>query len=311
MVPQSSYITEFLAETNLVLSQEDYGNHFYDLLSPLRSFLHADEELLSFSLARYCGATSHVAFFCEWYVQYQQLLRDIGPLFDKNKEYLEKKVPLKLKGVPNLKNIISRDINQVFIPHQMAILNTKTNELRSDITKTNPFLSKYVSVQYLSKFITSDLVSIKQIYSVQFALKSYIDAQMYRTSFIMIGLPCLLGFLYNFNQPDSPINPEGVRWVVLEELMCQIALLHQTNQQGDLQRMVYSSRLSDKEEFNWFQLSPEKQLQQAIASTEAREMTQEIRAKVYKRGGDLLESMVFPDRYKQMLRELLSWAYDT
>jgi hypothetical protein len=309
MVAQSTYVTEYLSETNFALTKEDHGNKFFDLLSPLRALLLDEKEIFSYSLARYCGASSELSFFCEWINQTSKILRNTDQLFESNRVFLQKKVPTKLKGLPNLNQLIDQDILHTYLPFQLEILQTRIKESRVNFVSRFPFLKKYLSSEYMSKRISAELISNSRLYQDHFSLHSYISAQADRDSFMTIAFPCLIGFLFNFNRSDSPINPEGVRWVLLEELLGNIASLHQTSQPGTLQRMVYSSKLSDSEEFSWFQMSAERQLQHAMGSASAREQTQEIRDLIYKKSTKLLEDIIFPQNYMNMLTELLHWSY--
>ena len=74
--------------------------------------------------------------------------------------------------------------------------------------------------------MVGDVISISKIYKENLTVSEFIEAQSQRSSFVQIGLPCILGLSYTFNQPDNPINPDGVKWVLLENLLKNIATLH-------------------------------------------------------------------------------------
>jgi hypothetical protein len=310
MSTQNGFLTEFLTEVNFVLTQEDYGNKLQDLLSPIRNLFLEPKELLSFSLARYCGANTRIAFFSEWYFQVVNLTRDSSRLLEADRDYFRHKVPLKLRGLPNLHDLVDEHIKNIFLPHQIAVLHTKNKEFIDDLVYKYPYLNKYLSKNFLSQFVAGELTSVNKLYNPDLNLSAYLEAQGRRMNFVQIGLPVLLGLSYTFNQPHNPVNPQAVKWVLLEELLHQVATLYQINSTKDLQKFIYHQGLSEKEEFDWLQLDEHKQFQQALASAPAREEAKTQAEKIYDSAHNNLQALVFPEEYKTMLNDLIEWAYE-
>lgn len=308
MQTNTGFLTEFLTEVNFVLTQEDYENKLEDILNPIRNLFLEEESLLAFSLARYCEANTRIAFFCEWYLQVLEITKDSSNLFQANQNYLKKRVPVKLKGIPNLYEVMNNHINKIFIPKQIGLLHSKTAEFISDLNNKYPYLQKYLNKQFLSKFIFGDVVSVSRIYKENLTLAEFIEAQAYRHSFVQISLPCMLGLSYTFNQPDNPINPKGVKWVLLESLLKNIATLHEINNSKDLQKFIYQINLSDSQEFEWLRKTDANQLKIAISDTQARKKTLEIKQKIYQKAKEELDHLIFPDKYKSMLSDLIDWV---
>lgn len=308
MQTQKGFLTEFLTEVNFVLTQENYENKLEDVLNPIRSLFLEQESLLAFSLARYCEASPRIAFFCEWYLQVLEITKDASQLFQANRSYLKKRVPTKLRGLPNLYQTIDDHINTVFIPKQIGLLHAKTAEFTADLLQKHPYLQKYLSKQFLGRFMVGEIVSVSKIYKENLTLAEFVEAQAYRHSFVQISLPCMLGLSYTFNQTDNPINPKGVKWVLLESLLKNIATLHEINNSKDLQKFIYQNSLSDAEEFEWLTRNTSSQLKIAVSDTETRKKTTEIKEKIYQKSQEELDSLIFPDKYKAMLAELIEWA---
>lgn len=308
MFLQSTFVTEYLAESNLVLTQEDFGNKLYDLLSPIRNLLHADKDILAFCLARYAGAPSRLAFFSQWFAQTQSLLQDNSPLFQETQQYLRKRVPIRLRGVPNLYELVDRDVAQVYLPMQQAFLQNKTRELTQDILVKHDYLSKYLSPTFQSRFTAAEMVSGKFLYSENLSIKEFLDAQAYRSSYHMVCYPTLLGLLHTYHQPDNPVNPKSIKWILLEEILEQIAILHQTGTNRDLAFFMYLSRLNDKEQFIWLQEEPKTQIQTLRYNSEVHRLVQESRQKIHTRATDLMQNLVLPDKDMIMLKDLLDWS---
>ena len=307
MIDESSFLIEFLAETNLMLTQIDYNNKLYDLITPIKNFLLKEKELLSFSMARYCGANAQIAFFCEWYYQTLKLTTDMNPLAMENRNYFQKKVPLKFRGVPNIFELVEQDI-ALFVPQQLSLLQTKSKSILDSQVAKNPYLNKYLNDQFLSQVLASVYSSNKRKYCESVSLSEYIESQATSTSFVQIAFPCLVGFCYSFNQSGSPVNPNNIKWVVLEEILKNISLLHQINQNHRFDEFVYSTTLSEKEEFEWMQLDEKNRFQRLLANSEVREIIRSHKVRIYKSALKSLENISLPPKNQEMLRELLEWS---
>jgi hypothetical protein len=309
MKTSNAFLTEFLTQVNFVLTKEGYAGQLENLLTPVKNLLVQENELLSFSLARYCGANTEIAFFCQWYYQTLKITRDSHILLEENQKFLRQKVPLKFRGVPNLYEIIDQHIFGIFQPYQITLIQRKNQEFIEDLHKKYSYLDKYLSKNYLSKFIHSELLSVQKLYENDLPLSKFVEAQAFRTSFIQIGWPCLLSLAYYFNQEDNPINPAGIKWILVEEVLKAISALHQSSQNKDLQMFIYRQELDETQEFKWLGKTPSNQLKEALGSPTARVKNKEICEKIYQNGKNNLESLIFPDKHKEMLQDLLDWSY--
>jgi hypothetical protein len=303
-------LTEFLAETNALLAQIDYGNKLHDMISPIKNLMLKEKELLAFSMARYCGANTKIAFFCEWYFQVLKLTGNTAGLVKENQEYFYKKVPIRLRGIPNIYQLVDQDI-QVFVPQQLALVQTKSKSLLDSLVSKYPYLSKYLSDGFLSQVISSQYSSRKNKYVDRMSISEYLESQMTSDSFVKIALPCLLGFHYSFNQPNSRINSDQVKWIMIEEVLKNISLLNQINQNKDFEEFLHWSTLNEKEEFEWLQLDQKNRFQKMLSTPTTRELAKGHKEKIYKSTINNINSIVFPEQHKKMLLELLDWSYAT
>jgi len=309
MFSSKSAVTEFLAECNLALAQGDSGLGFEDVLVPIRNLLNREQDLISFSLARYSGANSQLSFFAEWFYQLYKLSLDSRSLLEENQLYFRKIVPLKIKGVPNLYDMVDKDIIEKFLSRQITFMQSKMYELTWDYVRKYPYLSKYLSPSHLNKLTSGDVTTHKYLYRESVPLSEYIKHQSYRSSAVLITFPCMLGFAFSFNQEGSFINSKGIKWILLEEILDTVAMLHQTAGTHDLRLFLYYSALSDKEQFNYLQLSDDKKILLALSSQEAKDSYKDIRNRAWEQAKQSLQNLTFPDKYKQMLADLLTWAY--
>jgi hypothetical protein len=122
-------------------------------------------------------------------------------------------------------------------------------------------------------------------------------------------LPALLGMCYTFNQADNHVNPKAIKWMFLEGVLKNIAILHQTGQNLNLSHFIYQSRLNDKEQFEWLQLPIEKQFEIVHNSKEAAELTNVQREKIFQKTLNDMENVVLPANHMQIIKDLLEWSY--
>jgi hypothetical protein len=310
MANNSNFLTEFLAETNTLLGQIDYGNKLHDIISPIKNLMLKEKELLAFSMARYCGANTKIAFFCEWYFQVLKLTGDTTPLAKENQEYFYKKVPIRLRGVPNIYQLVDGDV-QVFVPQQLALIQTKSKSILDNLVVNFPYLSKYLNETFLSQIIASQYSSRKNKYVERMSVSEYLESQMTSDSFVKIALPCLVGFQYSFNQPNSPISENEIKWIMIEEVLKNISLLNQINQNKDFEEFVHWSILTEKEEFEWLQLDQKNRFQRMLSTPVTRDTAKTHKEKIYKSTVNNIHAMTFPEHHKKMLLELLDWSYAT
>lgn len=310
MVNSSNFLTEFLAETNILLAQIDYGSKLHDMIAPIKNLMLKEKQLLSYSMARYCGANTKIAFFCEWYFQVLKLTNNTSALVKENQDYFYKKVPIRLRGVPNIYSLVDQDI-AVFVPQQLALIQTKSKAILDSLVTNYPYLSKYLSDSFLSQVIAAQYSSRKNKYVDRMSVSEYLESQMTSDSFVKIAFPCLVGFQYNFNQLDSRVNSDQIKWTMIEEALKNISLLNQINQNKDFEEFVHWSTLSEKDEFEWLQLDSKNRLQKLLSSPNSREQAKSHKEKIYKSTINNINSITFPDQHKKMLLELLDWSYAT
>ena len=140
-------------------------------------------------------------------------------------------------------------------------------------------------------------------------ITEYLDSQSYGDSFVKIAFPCLVGFCFSFNQQDSSINSDGIKWIILEEILKNISLLHQLGQDNKFEEFVHSMSLSEKEEFEWLQMDEKNRFQKILATPTTKDITKSHRDKIFKSTVSILDNINFPAQHKTMLKELLDWSY--
>lgn len=306
----NSFVSEFQAESGLLLAQGDTGNKLEDILIPISNILKKEQELLSFSLARYCGANSRVAFFCEWYFQVTRITHDITLLHQENYAYLASKASNSIRSSQLFKELIEFEISNHFIPHQLAFIHQKSQELVDDLLFKFTFLHKYLNSSYLNQFVVNELSNYRFLQSDMINIDTIISIQTMRSSFVQICLPCLVGFVYDFNTEDSVINPKGVKWDALEDIFKSIASLHQTATDVDFRKLIFESKLNSINRIEWLDLSETEKAEKSLHSIDNMSDIKSIRDKIYQNTLPKLEQFIFPEKYKNMIRDLIDWTYN-
>lgn len=308
MFLQTSFTTEYLSETNLVLTQEDFGAKLTDIIEPIRSFIQKDQDLLTFSLARYTGADTRISFFCQWLVFLNYIKINNFKLTSETEEYLRNKTPSYLKGLPKLNDSIFDLAKNVYFPVQIELFESKLYSMAGDIIAKNPYLQKYLSRSYLSKFSASEVSSKTYWLQDSFNFKTFMKNQAHRISFLEVCFPVLCGLQYSYNQEFNPINAQAIKWSEVVELLEVIASLHQTGASVELESMLYYSDLDETSKFEWLQKNKLEVREILLSKTKIVEESRKIRLEIHQKGTMILESVRLPEKDATMLKELLDWA---
>lgn len=309
MFLQSAYLTELLSEANMVFAQEDFGNKLSDVLTPMKKVFLEDKQILPYSLSRYCGGDSRIGFYVQWFYYNYLFSHDSTILYTQNLEYLSKRIHDKFSQQPGVQKIIEKQINEFFIPRQLQIFRAKSAELVADIVYKSPYMSKYLSGQYTSQFLASDIQLQRLLYSGDIPLNSVLDAQSTRTGFALIGYPILVSFYFAFNQPDNPINARAIQWGSIEELLKEISFLYQAECDDSLMGFIHCAGLSEKSVVEWLNATDDYKRMTSKDNRDARDMVARIKAKVHTKCLSDLDNIIFPDKFKTMLNDLIEWAY--
>lgn len=305
----ANFLSQYLTLVNQTLWQEENGHHLNDLFTPLRNLFLNQKELMSYSLCKHFGGSNELAFFSQWYYTVQKLYQDSSGLFAENQNYFRKKIPLTLKEAAGVNEVVDKDIENIFLPKQLRILQQKTQELIEALVKTEPNLEKYLNKTFLTSFDSGDVVSSKKLYQENLTVSQYFDAQGTRLSFAYIGFPALLGMIFYFYKQGSKLNPKSTKWTLIEETLKNISALHQNATSKELECFVHYSRLELDQKVLWWGLTSSEQLQKSLASTDTRQIIQNLKEKVYRNCLNNLDYIVIPDRYKELINDLIQWVY--
>lgn len=309
MFLQSSYTTEYLSETNLVLTQEDYGNKLTDFLQPIKHYLTDDQDLLAFSLARYCGANTHLAFYLQWLLMTTLLTVDTTELQIKTREYLLKKRAASLTDLENVGTMVNKMADTVYLPFQMNLIQSKSYSMVADLIHKHTYLHKYLSRTFYGKILANEMRCRSFWLQENLTVQEYVGMQGLRESYMYVGYPILVSLAYNFNQTESVVNPSAIKWVFLEEVLEIISSLHQTGRGFELERMYYYETLDASGKVEWLSLSLTEQKKVLLHNDQIQQKGKEFRLSQHRKGLNTLENLRLPDQYKEMLVDLLEWAF--
>jgi len=302
--------TEFLAESNLILAQGDLGNKMQDLLIPIQNLFSKKNDFPSLLTARKTEASSRVAFFCEWYFQTLQITSNSSQLLKENKEYLQSTLPEEILELSNFRILAQNDIESQILTRQSAFLNQKSRELQDDLVLKYKYLNKYLNSDYLGQFLGNDLILTQKLSVLNYELSDFLEICSLGLSFAQYCLPCLVGFTFNFHQEDSPINPKGIKWNLLEDILRLIAQLHETKNNSILTKYFYLQDLSEVEKM-FFLERFEGNLEKVEIEEKILNLVTETREKISISVLKNIEDLIFPEKYKDTLKELVEIGLKT
>ncbi len=304
---ESDYYNEFLLESNNFFTKDEESQKLYDLITPIRNLFINNKEILSYSFCRYFGGSAELAFFCQFNSELENILQKIYILIEEDISYFFKKVPLRLRGIYNLNEIIKKDVINNFLPKQIKFLSNKRQLLRDNILKEFPYLKKYLSDEYLFSFTLSDYINSKYLYQESYSLNDYFVAQYNRAGYASIGLPILIG-IYVFYQKNENNKQNSISWIMLEELLKTLSAIYEILHSTEIKKNIYISKLSDKDEFNWYKLSYENQQEILDSKKEIDIIISEHLKKLEINFLSNLERININLKFKKLIKQILVWV---
>jgi hypothetical protein len=305
----SNFVVEFLSETNLILAQFDSGNKLYELLQPVKNLFLNEKKLLSYSICRYNGGSPQLSFFCEWYYQICRITDNPELLKVQNQIYFSKKLSPKLKNLDSVEAQLAKDIDK-FTLAQISILHSKTRELNDLAMRKHQSVIKYLDYNYVNKFFGNQYQSRKALYQ-DITIAEFLDSKGGSLAYTQIVLPFLIGAMHGYTQSDSIINPESIKWVLLEEVLRNIAILYEINLNHEFEEFLMLQSLDEEAKVEWYQLDAKNQFQKLISNTNIREQFNQYRQKLIDNINLNIDMIKLPQESKEILVDLYDWAKQT
>ena len=308
MNSEKSTLTEFLAESNKILSTSDLGGLLYDLLVPIRSYLQKQEDLLTFSLCRLFGGSTDISFMIEWQIQTSFLTHSSGDLFEENRLFWRKKVPVKLRGVPGLFDKIDQDINS-FLPKQLNFLQEKNRELQQNIIEKYPELAKYLSSSYFTKITASQFGKSQLLYQPEINLSQFLEFLANGSSYLKIGLPILLALRSTASLSGVKKHLENdINWLFIEEILKDLSCLYQISNSLDLGKFLYLQDLPDSMSFEWWQKNESTAFQILLGQKDIQNQIQDYQEKYKSKLKNDIARSGLGTQNQNLLLSLVDWA---
>ncbi len=308
MFADQSFVSQFQAEMNLIFANTDMDGQLTDLLLPLKTILDNQTSLVAYSLARRTGAPTDIAFFCEWYYQIFCITSDLQSLIDSNQTYWTAKLQPKYPEIQEIQKHIDNDINRSIIPQQLALLHQKTAELLADLGIKHEYLKKYLNHRYLNQFLISSMKTNQQLNESVPSLDSYLEIESRQNAFLQLCFPLLLGFLHDFSDSESVINPTAIHWEEVEKILYGIACLEQIGEGWGLLTFLHGERLDEKERIEWILENEETKRTLAQHDVETNEIAHQVTKSIYINAKLQLRNLVFPDTQKQLIEQILEYS---
>lgn len=339
---EKSILTEFLVESNKLLNQVDQGQ-LYDLLSPVKNYLQKQEDLLSFSLTRLFGGSKELAFAMEWQTQTSFLIHNSVELFEENQIFWRKKIPVKLRGIPDLFKRIDSDIYKIFLPKQLIFFQDQNLKLKKEILTHFPNLQNYLQ-DFLTKIMIAQFGKSQLLYQENINLSQFLEYLSLGSSFLKIGLPVLTAIYSSNSQIISNIIPntlqksnenrekfdksnysnlsqniqvqnwqntqnDNINWVFLEEIVKDISCLYQISNSLDLAKFLYLQNLSEVQVFDWWQKSETNCLQILIGQKQIQEEVNNHQQKLLTKIQTDINRTGLDSKTQKLLKNLANWVF--
>jgi len=311
MIESVSFRREFESEAEIAIAQLDTGGRLGLFLTPFRQFLQLSEHshLLSFSIARHCGATPKTAFFLEWAHLSFELPKDYSLLYKTNRRFLQSVVPPAVSLMPQIVDYIDQDAANSLITEQMKFVYQRFIYLRQEVINKQPFLTRFFDESIFAKVTASELFLRRPLYTQSPTVADFLEYLTYSSSFLSITLPALAGFATIFSRENSDIATDKIKWAQVESICKSISVLYQLRHNVHA-RVFLRGKLYEADQYTrWLSLSLQEQEDIALKDDQISTQIDDIAHQIQDRATAELSTLAFPATHKDTLTQLLSWAY--
>ena len=305
---QPEYLSEYLAEVNAILRPPDQERLLCEFLHPLKMYLTKRTRVISFALARYCGASARLALTSEWLYQTSQLNYDKSALLEENTLYFQDRYAAAVDKNPSLKIVIEQDIKSRFLPLQLKYLRDTTRDLIQAQVGTAPWLRPWLAGEISTRPLTTKFRLQAAFYTREISPELFASELRYGEGFALLVLPCLVGILAaTKHRPELFADP--VDFQTLETVLFGISTLYELATHFTAAHYYYVSQLSSSALTGWYVASPEYRRQKVRADWNTQKFLESLRGDYRQRTTRSLESLSLPARHRGLLEELLAWSY--
>lgn len=302
-----TYFGEFLAESNVALSQEDERNQLGSLLNPLIWSLQNEKRpITAYTLARSFGAPSRLAFFCEYTSFVGQAMQNLSMLSTSNYNYFLNSLAPNMRAGKDVDNLLEKHSEGQILTMQIALMNQKLEQLRLDTIARYTYTSRFLGFQVFHRIFAHENSIVRNIASAKTTLAQYMDTLAGGFSYATVGLPVVSGIAQSVKEQSEVIDTSKIQWSMLESICRNISFLVRTSAPLHLALFLKEQVVSDTLE--WFALSTMERSDLALSDTEIIQQIKQIREKVRDRTRNDIEYIVLPEQSRQILKQLVEWA---
>jgi hypothetical protein len=305
---QSPFFSDYQVELTLVWANlEHFGEHFYKVINPLRSHLNEQQTLLGYSLSAFLSSPSVVSFWVEWVFQYSNLSDKQNILLSLNQKIISGSAYSNLIDQQHTTELAQKHTNL-----QLQWMESQIWETRNLIILKYPYLQQFIENDFWVLHLSSKAYLMEAFRYDDFKVSDFIQKLSYSKGFLQISLPIILGIAFSLNQSHSQVKIEAIPWKNLKSILDQISAIYaMTNNDSssnlELASQMHFQKLNQDERVAW--LNQEQQYRnETVLNNQAIMETIDNLVEQYKKNALLdIENLVFPDKYKEFLFEVVNW----
>lgn len=305
---RSSDAVIYLSLLSDTFKKDTNNNSFNQAIEPVRLHIQNKTDLHTFSLVKFLTDYNELAFFFQWFMETNLLIYNNDLITKINQEYFSKKVDKNLRGLTNLKTLLSRDLNSTIIPTQISFFSFISRENIDFFTRKYPATNRFLNSQYLTKIQDALSFNDTLLYQNTPNLTQKLHSLGYGGGFLQIGFPLLVSLSYKYSLPEVPFSANDVKWLVLEEVVKNISILQALKDNKKIAPFLYQSLLNETELYKFYQMNLTDQMAESLTCQAVQDQILEIKEKLYQNTTQKIGKTCLPEEDVQILSSMLEWA---
>jgi hypothetical protein len=303
----SSYDKDYQSELDIVFGQIEGNNKLQWLISPLKRYFEIHNNRIAFNLALSVGGDVRTAFAADWLLVTHSLPQNFSSLMEVNKDYLAQRLPEGLTLDEEQQDDLIELAGSTMITHQMRYVYNIANSLVSELTLALPYLHPWINDNTIATILENDFEKNGgNIFSLR-TMEQSADLASYGESFLVVGLPLMLGVLDHCYRETSGIDPSSINWGSLEIITRGLSLLREQKMYGAITTLVFRDGLDIQDKVRMF-LKYNPQLVETITKidTVTEQINQAVGALELSINNEL-DVIQLPEYIKQVLIQTYQW----
>ncbi|GAB4149272.1 MAG: hypothetical protein OHK0017_13050 [Patescibacteria group bacterium] len=302
----SPFVSQYISELTLIWAgfNDSSEASLYEILAPLKQHLEKEQTLLAYSLCAFLGGNPLLSVWVEWINQYSNLLNNQAQLNNLNQEAVNS-----IYGPGILSQEEQTRIAAEYTSLQLQWMHSQMWEIHSLLIQKYPNVKKFIEPDFWTLHLSAKSFLLNMYAGNDLKLADVLENLSLDRGFLMITIPCILGMVFSFSDPDSLVNQEAIKWHDLRKIMDQISTLYGITSQtpNQVENYMHYTRLDQLHKIQWWNLSQVDKALQIKENQEIENTLTQLKIQLVSNIKEDIDRIILPEKYQNFLRELTDW----